>query len=109
MAVAAREVRVAAGSDHLVAVQRETVYDPETGVAAQVEKTVVAVDQGDGTVAVHERQRIVGAVVAPPTVSLVALSAMNGGCDNTSLADCYSIKVDQQLDIGRDTVSTMAS
>lgn len=69
MAVAARQVKVATGSDHLVAVQTDTIVDPETGIAAQVEKTVVAVDRGDGTIAVHERQRIVGAVVAPPRVS----------------------------------------
>ena len=66
MAVAARQVRIARGSDHLVAVQTETVVDPESGVAAQVEKTFVAVDRGDGTIAVAERQRIVGAVVGPP-------------------------------------------
>ena len=66
MAVAARQVRVAAGADHVVAVQRDLVVDPETGVAAQVEKTMIAVDLGDGNIAVQERQRIVGAVVAPP-------------------------------------------
>ena len=50
MAVAARQVRVAAGSDHVVAVQRDTLVDPETGVAAQVEKTTIAVDLGDGNI-----------------------------------------------------------
>ena len=68
MAVAARQVRVAQGSDHIVAVQTDTVIDPDTGVAAQVEKTVIAVDRGDGTIAVQERQRVIGVVAAEPKV-----------------------------------------
>lgn len=67
MAVA-RQVRIAAGADHVVAVQKEIMVDPESGIAVQVEKTTVAVDLGDGNIAVQERQTIIGAVVAPPQV-----------------------------------------
>ena len=63
MAVASTRVRMVQGKDHAVAVKTETVVDPERGVAVQVEKAVIAVDLGDGRVAVREQQRVVGAVV----------------------------------------------
>ena len=70
MAVAARQVHVAKGEDHVVAVQKETIYDPKSGAAIQVEKVVVAVDLGDGNIAVGQQERVVGGVVvdAPPKV-----------------------------------------
>lgn len=72
MATVARQVVVGAGDDHVIAVQKELVVDRERGIAAEVEKIQVAVDMGDGNIAVHERQRIVGAVVAEPArVSLL--------------------------------------
>ena len=63
MAIVGTEVRVAGDSDHLVAVKRQTMVDPERGIAVEVEKRVVAVDLGDGRVAVHEQERVVGAAV----------------------------------------------
>ena len=63
MALASSRVRVVQGKDHAVAVKTETVIDPQSGVAVQVEKAVVAVDLGDGRVAVQEQQRVIGAVV----------------------------------------------
>ena len=65
MAVAASRTDVMVGEDHAVAVKRELIVDPESGMAIQVEKAVVAVDLGDGRVAVQERQRLIG--VAVPT------------------------------------------
>ena len=50
MAVAARQIQVERGDDHIVAVERNIVYDEKTGRAAEVKKTVVLVDMGDGTV-----------------------------------------------------------
>lgn len=60
MAVAARQVQIAKGDDHVVAVERNVVYDPETGIAAQVEKTTVAVDLGDGRVGIAQQQKVTG-------------------------------------------------
>ena len=60
MAIAARQVRVAAAEDGVIAVQRDVVIDPDTGIAAEVEKVIVAVDMGGGQIAVAEQQRIVG-------------------------------------------------
>lgn len=63
MAVAASRTEVIAGDDHAIAVKREVVVDPESGVAVQVEKAVIAVDLGDGRVAVQERERLIGVQV----------------------------------------------
>ncbi len=63
MAVAARQVQVHRGRDHIAAVERNTVYDPDAGVAVQVEKITVAVDLGDGNVAVHQREEVTGVAV----------------------------------------------
>lgn len=69
MAVAARQVHVAKGEDHVVAVQTDTIYDPKSGAAVQVEKIAIAVDLGDGKVAMRQQERIIGVVVdAPPKV-----------------------------------------
>ena len=65
MALAAREVHVAAGDDHAVAVERNIVVDPELGVAAKVENVAVAVDLGDGNIGVARQQKVVGIAVAP--------------------------------------------
>ena len=70
MAVA-RQVQVAAGEDGFVAVQRDVIVDPELGIAAEVEKVVVAVDVGGGNVAVMEQNRVKG-VTALPSVSCKA-------------------------------------
>ena len=58
MALAARQVQVAAGDDHAIAIERNVVVDPESGVAAQVENVTVAVTMDDGTVGVARQQRI---------------------------------------------------
>lgn len=63
MAVAATRVQYMQGEDHAVAVKTETVIDPQSGVAVQVQKAVIAVDLGDGRVAVREQEKIVGAVI----------------------------------------------
>ena len=68
MAVAASRTEVLTGDDCAIAVQRQVVVDPDTGRAVQVEKAVVAVDLGDGRVAVQERQRLIG-VNVPTQVS----------------------------------------
>ena len=47
MAVAASRTDVMVGEDHAVAVKRELIVDPESGMAVQVEKAVVAVDLGE--------------------------------------------------------------
>ena len=65
MALAAREVQVAAGDDHAIAVERNIVVDPELGVAAKVENVAVAVDLGDGNIGVARQQKIIGVAVAP--------------------------------------------
>ena len=70
MAVA-RQVQVAAGEDGLVAVQRDIIVDPERGIAAEVEKVVVAVDVGDGKIAVMEQNRV-KSVTDLPSVSYKA-------------------------------------
>lgn len=70
MAVA-RQVQVATGEDGFVAVQRDVIVDPELGIAAEVEKVVVAVDVGGGKVAVMEQNRVKG-VTALPSVSCKA-------------------------------------
>ena len=51
---------MAACEDGIMAVQRDVIVDPQTGRAVQVEKIAVAVDTGDGNIAVAEQQRIVG-------------------------------------------------
>ena len=61
MAVASSSVQIVEGKDHVVAVKTEKIVDPESGVAVEVEKAVVAVNLGDGRVAVQQRERIVGA------------------------------------------------
>ncbi len=63
MAVAARQVQVSRGRDHIAAVETNTVFDPESGVAVQVQKVTVAVDLGDGNIAVHQKQKVVGVAV----------------------------------------------
>ena len=55
-----RQVRVAASEDAVIAVQRDLIVDPQLGCAVEVEKVAVAVDTGDGRIAVAERQRVVG-------------------------------------------------
>lgn len=63
MAVAAQQVRIAVAEDGMVAVKKEVIADPETGMLLEVEKVIVAVDAGDGRIAVREQQRIVGVQV----------------------------------------------
>ena len=58
MALAARQVQVAAGDDHAVAVERKVIVDPQSGMAAEVENVAVAVKLDDGTVGVARQQRI---------------------------------------------------
>ena len=63
----ARHVQVAMAEDGLVAVQRDTIIDPESGIAAELEKVVVAVDVGGGKVAVMEQAKF--KALAVPNVS----------------------------------------
>lgn len=63
MSLAAKQVHIAKGSDHVVAVERELVYDARTGIAAEVEKTTVAVDFGGGRVGIAQQQKFTGARV----------------------------------------------
>ena len=58
MALAAREVHVAGGDDHAVAIERKVVMDPESGMAARVENVAVAVKMDDGRIGVARQQRI---------------------------------------------------
>lgn len=58
MALAAREVRVAKGDKHAVAIERKLIVDPQTGRAAHVENVAVAVQLEDGTVGVARQERI---------------------------------------------------
>ena len=81
MAVAARQTRVAVGEDHAVRVDRQVIIDPRTGRAAEVENVTVAVDMGDGNIAVARQQKITGyqgegygAVSACPADSTAAKS-----------------------------------
>ena len=60
MAVVGRQVRVAASEDAVIAVQRDVIVDPQLGRAVEVERVAIAVDAGDGRIAVAEQQRIVG-------------------------------------------------
>ncbi len=71
MAVAASRTQIIAGEDHAIAIQREVMVDPESGVAVQVEKAVIAVDLGDGRVAVHERQRLISVQVRGHVVAVM--------------------------------------
>ena len=84
MALAAHEVTVAAGADHVVGVERRVVVDAdrgiggrveravvvdkERGIATDVENTTLAVDLGHGNVGVVRQQKVVG-VHALPAVS----------------------------------------
>lgn len=65
MAVA-RRIEIHAEEDGVVAVQRDTIVDPERGFVAEVEKVVTAVDAGEGRVAVVEQNRL-KAIRAIPT------------------------------------------
>jgi len=78
MAIAARQVRVAAAEDGVIAVQRDVVVDPGTGIAAEVEKVTVAVDVGGGQIAVAEQQRVIGYNIGRQV--RVAVTAEGGTC-----------------------------
>lgn len=58
MALAAREVQIATGDDHAIAIERKVIVDPKSGLTAQVENVAVAVQLEDGTVGVARQQRI---------------------------------------------------
>ena len=66
MALHGRQVQVAATDDGVVAVQRDVVIDRERGIAAEVERVTVAVDMGDGNIAVAEQQRVKGVQFLQP-------------------------------------------
>ena len=59
MAVAAHEVKVVAGRDHAIAVEKKVVVDRDLGIAAEVENVAVAVQLEDGNIAVAHQQRLV--------------------------------------------------
>ena len=73
MALAAREVHIAAGDDHAVAVEKNIIVDPELGVAAKVENVAVAVDLGGGNVGIAQQQRVVGIGLAPGAEVIINL------------------------------------
>ena len=73
MALAAREVHIATGDDHAIAVERNVIVDPESGVAAKVENVAVAVDLGDGNVGIAHHQKVVGVGLAPEAEVIIAL------------------------------------
>ena len=64
MALREKKVEVAAGKDFGVKVETDTIIDPQSGVAVQVEKVTTAVNLGDGNIAVRQQQRIVGIATA---------------------------------------------
>ena len=64
MALAARQVQVAAGDNHAIAVERKVIVDEELGIAAEVENVHVAVKMEDGRIGVAKQQRIRGIAVA---------------------------------------------
>jgi hypothetical protein len=66
MAVVGQQVHITGGSDHLIATKKAVVVDAERGIAVEVEKKVIAVDLGDGRVAVREQERVIGAVMDTP-------------------------------------------
>jgi uncharacterized protein (DUF2345 family) len=68
MAVIGQQVHIAAGEDHLVATKKEVLVDAERGIAVEVEKKIVAVDLGDGRIAVREQERVTGALIGNPRV-----------------------------------------
>ena len=86
MALAAHEVKVMEGEDHIVGVERtmvvdheqgigghvenRVVVDKERGIAANVKKTTVAVDLGGGNVGVLRQERVTGVRAAVPNVSM---------------------------------------
>ena len=70
MAVVGQQVRIAGGDDYLVATKKEVIVDPERGIAVEVEKQVVAVDLGDGRIAVREQQRVTGAAIDTPLLQV---------------------------------------
>ena len=60
MALLGREAHIAVGDDHVVGVERQVLIDPKSGRAAEVETRTVAVDLGDGNIAVAQQQRVTG-------------------------------------------------
>ena len=66
MALHGRQVRVAATEDGVIAVQRDVIIDRQRGIVAEVEKVTVAVDLGDGNIAVAEQQRVKGVQLLDP-------------------------------------------
>ena len=66
MALHGRQVQVAATEDGIIAVQRDVIIDRQRGIAAEVEKITVAVDMGDGNIAVAEQQRVKGVRLLDP-------------------------------------------
>ena len=61
MALREKKVEVAAGKDFGVKVETDTIFDPQSGVAVQVETVTAAVKLEDGNIAVIRQQpRIVG-------------------------------------------------
>ena len=70
MALLGRERHVAVGDDHVVGVERQVLIDPKSGVAAEVETRTVAVDLGDGNIAVAQQQRVTGYQTGYGSVSI---------------------------------------
>ena len=66
MAMHGRQVQVAATDDGVIAVQRDVIVDRERGIATEVEKVTMAVDLGDGNIAVAEQQRVTGVRLLDP-------------------------------------------
>lgn len=60
MALAAQQTHVAVGKDHVVGVEKKIIVDPQSGIAAEVENVTVAVDLGDGNIAIARQQKVTG-------------------------------------------------
>ncbi len=58
MAVVGRQVQIVATEDGVRRVEREVIVDPESGLAAEVQKVTIAVDVGDGNIAIAQQERV---------------------------------------------------
>ena len=87
MAVLGREAHVAVGDDHIVGVERQVLIDPKSGLAAEVENVTVAVDMGDGNIAVARQQRVRGIQTGYGSVS----SSENGKTSRLAAASWVAV------------------
>ena len=70
MVLLGRECHVAIIDDHVIGVEHQVLIDPKSGVATEVETRTVAVDLGDGNIAVAQQQRVTGYQTGYGSVSI---------------------------------------